>query len=404
MSWFGKMFSKKDAPVEEPKEGEEPQGEIKDKEAEVIPEDNRSLILQLISKNGLSKGMDLSKVTLPTFILEPRSLLEKLSDTCVHPDIFQAIPKGATPEDRIRNVVRWYYAAYHKRPKGVKKPFNPILGETFSCQIMPNEGVNATPITYVSEQVSHHPPVSAFYAADEAKSIVMVGHFAPKSKFLGNSAASIGEGGFRIFLPEHNETYFITWPVAYVRGVLMGTLLMELGGPVKIRCPQTSYHADLEFIVKGWIGGTYNAVTGTIFKADQPDTKGTARDVLYAIEGNWHKQVMLKVPKQGGETTTLFDYENTPFGSTVVVSDAELANPNSSRAVWKDVAEAVAKNDQDGATKHKNDVEQKQRDLRAERKEKGEEWNPKLFSSNGLEKEELDFLGEGGVKIPKLEA
>ncbi len=34
-------------------------------------------------------GMDLSKVVLPTFILEPRSLLEKLSDYYYHCDILE---------------------------------------------------------------------------------------------------------------------------------------------------------------------------------------------------------------------------------------------------------------------------------------------------------------------------
>ncbi len=34
-------------------------------------------------------GMDLSKVVLPTFILEPRSFLEKLSDYYHHCDILE---------------------------------------------------------------------------------------------------------------------------------------------------------------------------------------------------------------------------------------------------------------------------------------------------------------------------
>ncbi len=33
-------------------------------------------------------GMDLSRVTLPTFILEKRSLLEMYADFIAHPDIF----------------------------------------------------------------------------------------------------------------------------------------------------------------------------------------------------------------------------------------------------------------------------------------------------------------------------
>ena len=33
-------------------------------------------------------GMDLSRVTLPTFILEKRSLLEMYADFLAHPDLF----------------------------------------------------------------------------------------------------------------------------------------------------------------------------------------------------------------------------------------------------------------------------------------------------------------------------
>lgn len=41
----------------------------------------------------------------------------------------------------------------------VKKPFNPILGETyeFACP----------KFKYISEQVSHHPPISVGYAENE---------------------------------------------------------------------------------------------------------------------------------------------------------------------------------------------------------------------------------------------
>lgn len=52
---------------------------------EVLEDDNRSIIMGLISQ--LRKGTDLSRVTLPTFVLEPRSLLEKLSDFMSHPDL-----------------------------------------------------------------------------------------------------------------------------------------------------------------------------------------------------------------------------------------------------------------------------------------------------------------------------
>lgn len=48
-------------------------------------EENKNLLLALLKQ--VRPGMDLSKVTLPTFILEPRSFLEKLADYYFHADL-----------------------------------------------------------------------------------------------------------------------------------------------------------------------------------------------------------------------------------------------------------------------------------------------------------------------------
>ena len=34
---------------------------------------------------------------------------------------------------RMQKVVKWYLSGLYKKPKGLKKPYNPILGETFRC-------------------------------------------------------------------------------------------------------------------------------------------------------------------------------------------------------------------------------------------------------------------------------
>ena len=51
--------------------------------------------------------MDLTKIVLPTFILERRSLLEMYSDFFAHPDIFLDITDGKDPEERLILVLRW---------------------------------------------------------------------------------------------------------------------------------------------------------------------------------------------------------------------------------------------------------------------------------------------------------
>ncbi len=52
---------------------------------ETLQHEEKNILLHLLSQ--LRIGMDLSRVTLPTFILEPKSFLEKLTDFFTHPDV-----------------------------------------------------------------------------------------------------------------------------------------------------------------------------------------------------------------------------------------------------------------------------------------------------------------------------
>ena len=45
---------------------------------------------------------------------------------------FRAV-KENSPLMRMQKVVKWYLSGLYKKPKGLKKPYNPILGETFRC-------------------------------------------------------------------------------------------------------------------------------------------------------------------------------------------------------------------------------------------------------------------------------
>lgn len=121
--------------------------------------------------------MDLTKITLPTFILERRSLLEMYADFFAHTDLFLEIPAIKSPRDRMVQVVKWYLSTFHAGRKSpvAKKPYNPILGEVFQCwysipktngepedKTLVTDGpvpwATRDQLTFISEQVSHHPP------------------------------------------------------------------------------------------------------------------------------------------------------------------------------------------------------------------------------------------------------
>jgi hypothetical protein len=67
------------------KEEQEEVAQVDSPDAEVLEEEPRNLLLALVSQ--IRPGMDLSKITLPTFILEPRSMLEKLTDFMTHGEL-----------------------------------------------------------------------------------------------------------------------------------------------------------------------------------------------------------------------------------------------------------------------------------------------------------------------------
>jgi len=54
-------------------------------DTEHIDEEPKNVIIGMISQ--LKKGMDLHKVPFPTFVLEPRSMLERITDFVCHPHL-----------------------------------------------------------------------------------------------------------------------------------------------------------------------------------------------------------------------------------------------------------------------------------------------------------------------------
>lgn len=157
------------------------------------------------------------QVTLPTFILEKRSLLEMYADFFAHPDLFvkwgtpsllcgsyviislsHRVSEAKTPKERMISATYYYLSTFHTArkvtmpsgpywrtcdlicPQGTiaKKPYNPILGETFQCYWDLPKDLHSSPspteadisstgpvswasynaVAFAAEQVSHHPP------------------------------------------------------------------------------------------------------------------------------------------------------------------------------------------------------------------------------------------------------
>ncbi|KAJ1944042.1 Oxysterol-binding protein OBPa, partial [Kickxella alabastrina] len=170
---------------------------------EELDEEPRSIIISMIGQ--LRKDMDLSRITFPTFVLEPRSFTERVTDFMSHPDFLINASKCEDPIDRFIGVVKYYMSGWHIHPKGVKKPYNPILGEFFRSQCTFRDSTSAY---FVSEQVSHHPPITAMFYHSPEHHISIEGDLRPKSRFFGNSVGMLLEGYAKVhFNKRNNEEY-----------------------------------------------------------------------------------------------------------------------------------------------------------------------------------------------------
>lgn len=67
---------------------------------------------------------------------------------------------------------------------------------------------------------------------------------------IGNSLSAVMNGNVNITLLSRGETYVLSLPYAHCKGLILGTLTMELGGIVTIKCDRTGYSAQIEFKLK----------------------------------------------------------------------------------------------------------------------------------------------------------
>uniref|UniRef100_A0A1I8JVQ0 PH domain-containing protein n=1 Tax=Anopheles quadriannulatus TaxID=34691 RepID=A0A1I8JVQ0_ANOQN len=340
-------------------------------QVEELPEEHKSLIWFLVKQ--VRPGMDLSKVVLPTFILEPRSFLDKLADSYYHADILSKAVLEDDPFTRMKTVVQWYLSGFYKKPKGLKKPYNPILGETFRCYWQHENGSRTF---YIAEQVSHHPPVSVFYVTNRQDGFCISCSILAKSKFYGNSTSAILEGVATLTLLPRGECYTLAVPYAHCKGILMGTLSMELGGKVSIECENTGYKTELEFKLKPFLGGNEytNLVVGKL---------KLGKETMATINGHWDSEIRIK-DSRTNEETVLFnptpDIRNRRLKRFTVPMESQ--GMNESERLWQHVSAAIHRDDQVGATEEKTALEEAQRISAKERKATCTEWVPLLFQQD----------------------
>lgn len=110
------------------------------------------------------------------------------------------------------STLKGKYTSREAQTGSEKKPLNPILGELHYGEWATSTG----PLKLTVEQVSHHPPVTAYHMESEQAGIKLQGHSGQKTSFSGKSIF-VKQNGFAMISVNvpgqaQPEKYLITLP------------------------------------------------------------------------------------------------------------------------------------------------------------------------------------------------
>lgn len=142
-------------------------------------------------------------------------------------------------------------------------------------------------VGFLTEQVSHHPPVSAYVASCPSRHLEMVGIDQISAKVSGMNMnvrvmpGSLNKGIFIRGTGGHaeGETYQITHPTASVNGLLRGSFYVTVGESTIVTCSGGKPGKDgqmlqavIEYKEESWLGRAHYLCEGVIHTYDPEGT------------------------------------------------------------------------------------------------------------------------------------
>ncbi|OUC42728.1 putative Oxysterol-binding protein [Trichinella nativa] len=170
-----------------------------------------------------SLGTDLSRLSIPVVFNEPLTFLQRISDWLF-----------------FLNVAAFAVSALASNWQRVGKPFNPILGETYEL-----DHSNTTGFRICCEQVSHHPPISAFHV--EGDGFKFYGSIHPKIKLKGQGLEIVPKGILTLELLKQNDVYMWSNVNCSVKNIIIGKMQIELQGTMEIVSHRSGLKCTLQF-------------------------------------------------------------------------------------------------------------------------------------------------------------
>ncbi|KAG6830535.1 hypothetical protein H0H92_000207 [Tricholoma furcatifolium] len=337
-------------------------------------------------KSIASFSGDLSSLTAPPFILSPVSLTEFPAYWCEHPDIFAAIADAKDPESRALAVLKWFICTlkgqYTSRNESMGSEKKLFYGTWPAPASNPEQGTT----TLLVEQVSHHPPITAYVIENKSKGLRLTGHNAQKTSFKTGSiiVKQIGHAVLTVTPSTGSPPieYLLTLPHLRIDGLWYGSPYIELSETSYIL--GGGYVCTIEYKGKGYFSGKSHTFKAHL--APAPGMGGAGAEE-HVVEGTWHEKS--KFTKGGSRYRGLIGPDGS-FHDVVQDGKKEVSavggEENGSmgefetRKLWAAVAKGIREGDFETASREKSQIENDQRQRRRDEAAEGTTWALKHFT------------------------
>ncbi|XP_070097432.1 oxysterol-binding protein-related protein 6 isoform X17 [Equus asinus] len=334
--------------------------------------DTSNINLWNILRNNI--GKDLSKVSMPVELNEPLNTLQHLCEEIEYSELLDKASETDDPYERMVLIAAFAVSGYCSTYfRAGSKPFNPVLGETYEC-IREDKGFR-----FFSEQVSHHPPISACHC--ESKNFVFWQDIRWKNKFWGKSMEILPVGTLNVMLPKYGDCYVWNKVTTCIHNILSGRRWIEHYGEVTIRNTKSSVCiCKLTFVKVNYWNSNVNEVQGVVM-----DQEGK---VVHRLFGKWHEGLYCGVAPSAkciwrpGSMPTNYElyYGFTRFAIELNELDPvlkDLLPPTDAR--FRPDQRFLEEGNVEAAAAEKQRVEELQRSRRRYMEENNLEHRPKFF-------------------------
>eukprot|EP01103_Thecamoeba_quadrilineata_P019817 TRINITY_DN8208_c0_g1_i1.p1 TRINITY_DN8208_c0_g1~~TRINITY_DN8208_c0_g1_i1.p1 ORF type:complete len:670 (-),score=130.01 TRINITY_DN8208_c0_g1_i1:129-2138(-) len=339
-------------------------------------------IIEIIKE---AAGKDITRVTFPASVCEPISFLQKCAEEFQYAHLLtQAASHKDDPLLRMVYVAAWAVASYSSTEGRMKKPFNPLLGETF--EVVDVKGG----YRFLAEQVSHHPPATAVHAESEHYTFwtdVII-----KNKFWGNSLEVTPQGLLNLWFKDGNDHFVWNKVTTLVSNLFFGSPVLEHFGTMDIINKTTGDKCVIEFQKdsgSSWFGGnkgSKNVIRGVV--------KNKNNQTIYQLNGWWNKELLVTNSSsshsfQVWQPSPKPDFSSTQFdfsSHTIFLNQLHDLHPSSSAlppaptdSRFRPDSRALENGNVSLAGLEKHRIEEKQRAVRKAREGAKETWDPRWF-------------------------